>query len=229
MTERVASKCLATILGLTIACCAVADSAGISSPQTDISTVVQYLKPALDGGTPVRFSYSASCLATTNFPPIPPIRLRAPSSRFTGIDAVRSVFESVRHASVTKGPDGIAKITVGKVPTNILETHIALLKLQPIEQYNPGEVIDALESTKELKNVVKSSGLLLVRPMHIELLYMPGPKDSAPHVPAVLHNISIDQVLDMVAGAFRGVVTYGICTAGPAPRVLFINYTSSPQ
>ncbi len=229
MTERVASKCLATMLGLTIACCSVADSAGISPPQTDISTVLQYLKPALDGGTSVRFSYSASCLATTNFPPIPPIRLRAPSSRFTGIDAVRSVFESDRHLTVTKGPDGIAKITVGKVPTNILETHIALLKLQPIEQYNPSKVIDALESTKELKDAVKSSGLLLVQALGVQLLHDPGPNDRAPHLPAVLLNISIDQVLDMVAVTFGGVVTYGICTAGPAPRVLFIDYIFSPQ
>jgi hypothetical protein len=229
MTERIASKSFAAILGLTVACCAVADSAGISSPQTDISTVVQYLKPALDGGTPVRFSYSASCLATTNFPPIPPIRLRAPSSRFTGIDAVRSVFESDRHVTVTKGPDGIAKITEGKVPTNILETHIALLKLQPIEQYNPSKVIEALESTIELKNAIKSSGLLLVRPLDVQLLYQPGPEDRAPHVPAVLRNISINQVLDMVAGTFGGVVIYGVCTAGPAPRLLFINYISSSQ
>lgn len=229
MTERIASKCFAAILGLTLACCAVADGDGISSPQTDISTVVQYLKPALDGGTSVRFSYSASCLATTDFPPIPPIRLRAPSSRFTGIDAVRSIFESDRHVIVTKGPDDIVKISVGKVPTNILETHLALLKLQPIEQYNPSKVIEALESTKELKDAVKSSDLLLFRALDVQLLHDPGPNDRAPHLPAVLHNISIDQVLNMVAVTFGGVVTYGVCTAGPAPRRLFIDYIFSPQ
>jgi hypothetical protein len=223
MTERIASKCFAAILGLTVACSGVADSAGISPPQTDISTVVRYLKPALDGGTSVRFSYAASCLATSDFPPIPAIRLRAPSSRFTGIDAVRSVFESDRHVTVTKGPDGIANISVGKVPTNVLETHVALLKPQPIEQYNPSKVIEALESTKELEGAVKSSDLLLVRALDVQLLYQPGPKDRAPHVPAVLHNISIDQVLNMVAVTFGGVVTYGVCTAGPAPRQLSID------
>lgn len=229
MTKRIALKYYATILGLSIACCGVADSAGISAPQTDISAIVQFLKPALDGGTPVRLSYSASCNATSDLPPIPPIRLSAPSSLLTGIAAVRSVFESDRHVMVTKGPDDIAKISVGKVPTNILETHVALLKLQPIEQYNPGKVIDALESTKELQYAVKSSGILLVRPMHIQLLYLPGPEDRAPHVPAVLHDVSIDQVLDMVVGTFGGVVTYGVCTAGPGPRLLFINYISSSQ
>jgi hypothetical protein len=65
--------------------------------------------------------------------------------------------------------------------------------------------------------------------MHIQLLYLPGPEDRAPHVPAVLHDVSIDQVLDMVVGTFGGVVTYGVCTAGPAPRLLFINYISSSQ
>jgi hypothetical protein len=229
MTERVAARCFATILGLMITCCAVADSAGIPSPQTDISTVVRYLKPALDGGTPMRFSYSASCLATSDFPPIPPIRLHAPSSRLTGIDAVRSVFESDRHVTVTKGPDGIAKISVGKVPRNILETHIALLNLEPIEQYNASKVIDALESTKELTNAVKTSGLLLVRSLDVQLLHDPEPNDRAPHLPTVLHNISIDQVLDMVAVTFGGVVTYGVCTDGPAPRRLSIDYVPSPE
>jgi hypothetical protein len=128
-----------------------------------------------------------------------------------------------------KGPDDIVKISVGKVPTNILDTRVALLNLQPIEQYNPGEVIDALESTKELKNAVKSLGFLLVRPIHLELLYQPVPEDPAPHIPAVLQNVSIDQVLDMVAGTFGGVVTYGLCTAGPAPRLLFISYIHSSQ
>jgi hypothetical protein len=142
---------------------------------------------------------------------------------------VRSIFESDRHVIVRKGPDDIVRISVGKVPTNILETHLALLKLQPIEQYNPSKVIEALESTNDLKDAVKSSGLLLVRALDVQLLYQPVPEDPAPHIPAVLQNVSIDQVLDMVAVTFGGVVTYGVCTAGPAPRSLFIDYIPSPQ
>jgi hypothetical protein len=93
--------------------------------------------------------------------------------------------------------------------------------LQPIEQYNPGKVIDALESTKELNSAVKSLGLLLVAPVHIELLTLPH--NGAPHVPAVLHDVTIDQILDLVAKTFGRVVTYGVCTSGPAPRSILIS------
>ena len=207
----------------------VADSAESSTPQTDESAIMRYLQPALDAGTSVRLSYAASCNATSGFPPIPPIGLSAPSNRLTGVNAVRSIFDSDHNVVVTKGPDGIAKVSIGKVPTDLLRTRVALLRLQPIEQYNPGNAIDALESTKELKSAVKSLGLFVVAPLGIQLLYLPVPGDDAPHVPAVLHDVTIDQVLDLVAKTFRSVVTYGVCTSGPAPRSILISLISPSQ
>jgi hypothetical protein len=175
----------------------------------------------LVAGTSVRFSYAASCNATSSLPPIPPIRFSTPPSRLTGVGAVRAIFHSDDNVIVTEGPGGIAKVSVGKVPTNLLRTRIALLRLQLIEQYNVSTVIDALESTKEMQGAVKSSGLYIVPLLHIQLLGRPVL--GAPHVPAILRDVTIGQVLDLVARTFRGVlVTYGVCTAGPAPRLLLI-------
>lgn len=229
MTAGIASKCFATFLGLSLTCCGVADSAGASTPQTDESLILRYLQSALDEGTSVRLSYSTSCNATSDFPPIPPVRLSARSKRLTGVDAARAIFYSDHDVVITKGPGDVVKISVGRVPTDLLETRVALLKLQPIEQYNPGKVIDALESTKELKSVIKLLDLLLVRPLHIQLLHLPVPGDAAPHVPVVLQDVTIDQALDLVAETFGGVVTFGVCTAGPAPRLLLINYIPPTQ
>jgi hypothetical protein len=229
MTADFVSKCFVTILGLFLTCCGVADSAKSSTPQTNETLIMRYLQLVVNGRTPVRLSYSASCNAKTDFPQIPPVRLSAPSDRLTGIDAVRSIFYADHNVVVTKGPDGIAKISVGKMPTGVLETRVALLKLQPIEQYNPGKLIDALESTKELRDAVRSRNILLVRPLHIQLLHLPVPGDGAPHVPAILRDVTIDQALDLVTETFGGIVTYGICTAGPAPRLLSINYIPPSQ
>lgn len=229
MTSNIASKCMATTLGVVLSLLGVAENGRSSTPQTDESAIMRYLQPALSAGTTVRLSYAAVCNATPAFPSIPPIRLNAPSSRLTGIDAVRSIFDSDHNVVVTKGSDGIAKISVGNVPTDLLRTHVALLRLQRIEQYNPGKVIDALESTKEVESAVRSLGLFVVAPLHIQLLYVPVPGDNAPHVPAALHDVTVDEVLDLVAKTFRRVVTYGVCTSGPAPRSVLISLISPSQ
>jgi hypothetical protein len=223
MADIVLSR-LAAIFGLFLICCDVADSASSQAPQSGKLTLMRYLQPVMDAGTPLRLTYAAGCDATPTFPPIPPIRSSEPSSRLTGIDAVRSIFESDHNVMVTKGHNGLVSISVGKVPTDLLRTRIPLLRLQPIEQYNPGKVIDALESTKELNSAVKSLGLVLVAPPHIELMTLPH--NGAPHVPAVLQNVTVDQVLDMVARTFRRVVTYGVCTSGPAPHSILISLIS---
>lgn len=223
MRPGIASKCFATVLSLSITCGCVADGAGSSTLETDESAIMRHLQPVLDVRTSVRLSYAASCNATSTFPPIPPLRLNAPSSRLTGIDAVRSIFHSDNNVVVAEGPGGIAKISVGKVPTALLRTRIALLRLRRIEQYNSSTVIDALESTKELQSAVKSLGLSVVPLLHVQLLYDPVPGDRSPHVPAALRDVTIDQVLDLVARTSKGVVvTYGVCTTGPSPRLLLL-------
>lgn len=224
MTAGVALKCFAAILGLSLTCFAVADSAASSSPQTDESTLMRYLQPALGARTSVRFSYAASCSAARGFPPIPPIRFSAPSNRLAGVAAVRYIFRLDPNVVVTAGPGGIAKVTVGKVPTNLLRTRVALLRLQPIVQYNPGNVLDALERANELQGAVKSLGLVFVEPLKIQLVHIPEPGDPAPHLPAALYDVTVDQVLDLVAKTFRGVVLFGVCTAGTTPRTLYMNF-----
>lgn len=224
MRVGTALKCFAIVLSLPITYGAVADGAGSSTLETDESVIMRHLQPVLDARTSVRLSYAASCNATSAFPPLPPLRLNAPSSRLTGIDAVRSIFHYDYNVVVTEGPGGTAKVSVGKVPSDVLRTRIVLLRLrQPIEQYNASMVIDALKSTKELKRAVKSLGLALVPLMNVQLLYDPVPGDHAPHVPAALHDVTIDQVLDLVAQTFKGVVVvYGVCTASRSPRLLLL-------
>jgi hypothetical protein len=221
MTDIVV-KCFAAILGLCLTCCGIADSAGSSPPETDESAIAQYLQPAVATGTSVRFSYVARCNGASGFPAIPPIHLNTPSSRLTGIDAVRSTFASDRDVTVTEGRDGVAKVSVGKVPTDFLRTRVTLLRLQRIDQYNPSKVLDALESTREFENAAKSLGIAMVPLLGVQLLQEPD--EHAPHVPAVFHDVTIDQVLDLVAKTFTGIVLYGVCTTGPSPRQVLIKF-----
>jgi hypothetical protein len=226
-------KYFAIILAMCLSCGAVASSSGSSTQrgqsdglaayQRDEAKIVEYLRPALNASTTtVQLFYAAKCAAGTDIPPIPPIRFQKASRPNTGFSAVRMIFRGDGNVAVTEGPKGIVRISIGDVPKELLRTHIRVFKLQPIEQYNPSLVISALEDTKEMESAMVALGLSPSAVLHMQLLMLP--QKGFPHFPPVLRDVTASQVLDLLTETFRGVVTYGVCTQGPAGRPLFINF-----
>jgi hypothetical protein len=230
---RTILKSFAVILAVCLSCRAAAESSGSSAQTTqpyqlsnysrDLVNILNYLGPALTGiPVGVRLSYATTCAAGTEMPPIPPVRLRSPSSPGTGYNAVKMIFEGNRNVAVTNNVDGIITIKMGTVRDDLLHAHIHVLKLQPTEQYDPSSAIAALEGTVDMESATDSLGLRPASVFRIGLLRSPGSGRS--RLPPVLKNVTVDQVLDLVARTFRGVVTYGICTQGVPRHLFFINF-----
>jgi hypothetical protein len=132
------------------------------------------------------------------------------------------IFEGNQNVAVTKNVDGIITIKMGTVRDDLLHAHIHVLRLQLTAQYDPRSVIAALANTVEMQSAMDSLDLRPSSVFHIGLAQSPG--SGRPHVPAVLKNVTIDQVLDLVAKTFRGIVTYGVCTQGTPRRLFYINF-----
>lgn len=193
----------------------------VSGYNRDLANILNYLGPALDPAG-VRLSYATKCADGAGIPPIPPVRLSAPSRASTGYSAVTMIFSDNQNVVVTKNVDGVITIKMGRVREELLHAHIRVLILRPIAQYNPGLVIDALENTVEMRSAMDTLGLRPSSVFRIGLLKSPW--SGRPHVPHVLKNVTVDQVLDLLAKTFRGVITYGVCTQGSPRRLFFINF-----
>jgi hypothetical protein len=219
-------KYFAISLALSLSCGAAAGSAGASPKRSDLETIVRYLQPAVGpDSASVRLYYAAKCAAGTDVPPVPPIHLQEASGASKVLAAVRMLFLGDGNVVVTERPQGIIGITIGDVPQNLLRTRIRFFRLTPEQQYNPILVIDALEDTTEMKDATASLGLRLVPLLHVQLI---TESREGPHLPAVLRDVTVDHVLDLVAEILTGgVVAYGACTSGPAPRPLYINWMSA--
>jgi hypothetical protein len=95
--------------------------------------------------------------------------------------------------------------------------HLALR--DPTEQYTALSAIDKIGITADI--YAKEQGLPFgLAPFVIDHL-AGGPIKGAPHLPAVMENITIDDALDAVARIFKGIVTYGACMQ-PDGKSLFL-------
>jgi hypothetical protein len=230
---RTLLRSLAVIIVICLSCGAEAESS-VSSAQPsqpyqfsdynrDLANIVSYLRPALTmSPSGIRLSYATKCAAGAVIPPIPPVRLRVPPRPSTGYGAVRLIFEGNQNVVVTENIDGIITIKMGSVRGELLHAHIHFLRLRPPAQYDPGSVIAALENTVEMQSAMDSLGLRPSSAFRIGLLQSPG--SGRPHLPPVLKNFTVDQVLDLIAKTFRGIVTYGVCTQGAPRRLFFMNF-----
>lgn len=217
------------MLGSVLACLSAApssraqeDSYSYSTSKRNEDAVLKYLLPVLSSaGKPGRLYYRAACHAEGDPVPFPLTEVQLPSKGKTGLAAVQEIFQSDKNVTVTEEPSGIITIRIGDVPAAILQTKISLLSLEPIEQYNPTEVIRAIESSKDMEAAMRSLG---VSPVSIPFdgLFTP-PGKGMPHLPPSVKNVAVGQALDSVAETFKGIVIYGECAepAKPGGRRLF--------
>lgn len=193
------------------------------------TTILGHLLPAFEQNpTGVRISFSARCdTANGGAPLIPPIRLRKDSRSSTMLEAARSVFGGDDNVNVSRGELDNVRITIGNAPGALLRTNIARLRLNEIEQYNPIRAIVAIEATKEVQ---KAAAALHLKPefaVGVQLIQRPMP--GAPHLPSILQNLTVDQILDIMAARFKGAVLYGVCTEGPQPRQFSLDFLDNKQ
>jgi len=185
--------------------------------------ITDALRPVLkDGTTGIRLSYAATCTADTNLPPIPALILDEPPQSSSGLSAGQEVFQHDRDVKVTGGASGVVRIQIGDLPQKLLMTRIRELKLQPTDQYDPRSIIAALENSAEMKHAMHALHMLPSAVLYIGLTQQPEP--GMRHFSSVSRDVTVDEVLDELAVVFKGVVAYGACTEGPAPRRFYISF-----
>lgn len=173
--------------------------------------VLQQVRPVLRANGYAGFiSYSGSCYTRRpDFVGFPAIDVSRPGGSTT-LGAIRGIFANDAAVKVTERPGKVVAIRIGSPPDSILRTKVSRLRLSPLIQFNAPLavflVMGADEVQAELDRLnfytpqVLNSGLLLAKP---------GP--GLPHLPAVLRGVNLQQIFDLIAKTFDGIVVYGTC------------------
>lgn len=179
-------------------------------------TVLGYLRDvAWSSRKAIRLYYRADCQSMKNSGvdysvPFPFFPVQSPSADEIGVAAVREIFKNAKDVTITEEPLGIIRISVGKVPTEILRTRISLLTLDREAQYDPSFAIAAIESSNEVEAAKTSLGLSEA-PDAGGLVALA--ENGLPCLPASMKNITVDQALDMIAKTWGGPVIFGVCSS----------------
>ena len=188
--------------------------------------VLEQLLPALRSTNNAgRIYYEASCPpGELDFPlPFPRVDVQPPLKGATDLDVVRSIFRQAKTNWVAEKVDGIIRIRLGKAPDAILQTRISRLNLNPIEQFNPLPIIDAIVNSPDVRTAMAE--LHVVVPQRVYSMIVTPPAEGLPHLPPEISNVTIDQALDMIARTWSGVVLYGACTRTGMYEVSFADST----
>jgi hypothetical protein len=171
--------------------------------------VLKYLRRvATTSDIAIRLYYRGDCHSNAEHPiPFPFTEVQPPSKGTTGLAAIREIFKNDKNVTVTEEA-GLIRIWIGKVPTAILQTKLSLLTLDPIGQYNPAEAIIAIKNTKEMQAALRS---LRASPVSSTSSSRAGPQQELPHLPASMRNVTVEEVLDLMAKTWDGPVIYGAC------------------
>lgn len=197
------------------------------SPRTDEQyeqTLLGHLRSTfLAAKKPGRLYYVVPCNdPEDDFPPFPEVKAQAPLNNHSGLDAVRDIFRDDKRVTVSEESDGPIRVRVGQMPDAILRTKIPVLRLSPLQQYDTTSAIFALTDAKAVQAAMHKLGLREVASVFSIARNLPA--KTAPHLPAVIKNVTLDQALDLVAKTFGVVVIFGECTdqAG-SPRFMRVH------
>jgi hypothetical protein len=159
-----------------------------------------------------RIDYQAVCRETSDHQKtvwFPSLTVQAPQKGVTGLRVVRRLFKNDRNVVVSQALPGVIRIKIGTVRAALLRTRIPLLKLDQREQYDPETALSALEITSEFESAVDKLHLF-----NMPVLVsgpIPDPEPHLPHLPSIMKDVTVDQVLDAIAKAFGGIIAYGEC------------------
>jgi hypothetical protein len=141
--------------------------------------------------------------------PFPFTNVQTPSKGRIGLAAVQEIFKNDKNVTVREEA-GIIRVWIGKVPTAILQTKLRFLTLDPIAQYNPSEAIIAMLNTREMQAAMRS---LQLSPPLLSAGSRTLPDKELPHLPESVKDVTVDQLLDLIAKTWDGPVIYGVCAA----------------
>ena len=214
---------------LGISALAICMLGSVGGPQSDEDSLGAALAPAVAStGGAARLYFATQCSADddssfrsgTPYPPFPQLTLAPSPTKAAPLEAVRAILRNQRDAVVTEDRLGMIRITLGVVPTALLNTKIARLAFDPLARWNPEPAISAIKNTSEVKDAMRTLNVQLPRLRLINII-LTGPGDNHfPHLPVSLENVTMDQALDAVARTFRQLVIYGICTQPDGQSVL---------
>ena len=184
------------------------------------NAVLEYLGPALaTAGKGALLYYQGDCREGEKYPvafPLP--NVQRPPKDTRGSAAVREIFRDDKNVAIIEGQSGIITIRIGNVSTAILQTRIAHLNLSQLEQDFPSWTIYRLENTKDVEAAMRKLSFD-ASPFSPGLVNAVVPSGT-PHLPSQMNDVTMQQMLELTAETFKGVVIYGACTQ-PSGRSLF--------
>lgn len=123
---------------------------------------------------------------------------------------VSDLFAWSKNVQISHAPSGNVRILVGAVSEELLRTEIRRIALNPTERYNASDAIAAIEQMKEVQAKLETLGL------ELPVTVIPGARQEAdrraPHLPATIRNVTLEEALDRVAGTFDRIIIYAQCT-----------------
>lgn len=176
--------------------------------------ILDALRPILQSaGAGARINFHAVCRETGKEKAVwfPRVNIQRSSNGTAGLEAVRQLFKHDDKVVVKRGARGLIRIRIGNVSAALLRTKISTLKLNALQQYNPYDALGAIELTSEFESAVEKLRLYNLPVVVGGLVFEPEP--DLPHLPSVMKDVTIDQVLDAIAKTFGGIVVYGECVS----------------
>lgn len=181
----------------------------LHADERDKDILLKRLRPVLKPVGSARLYYAGLCRGGMPSAPFAKLKLRSPTKGKTGLAAVREIFAENKHVRVTQSRSGIIRINVGDVPSDLLQTKIAMLRFNPDQQYTEELALIAIQSAREVEVAMRKHGF--EHPVVVTSIMVLGPAPGRPHLPKRITNVTLDQALDLVAKTFEGIVTYEEC------------------
>lgn len=184
--------------------------------------VLSRLQSALDyTGKAGRLYYLTSCDSNGSVLPFPEIHVQAPSGNKTGMADIHDMFEGDKNVLVTQD-SSIIRIKIGKIPEAVLSTRISSFNLATVEQYNPSMVISAIFRSDEFKRATQTQRLQV--PIVVIGGQVVEPHSGLPHMPSFVKEVTVDELLDMLAKTFEGIVVYETCGSQDGKGLVYIEF-----
>jgi len=185
---------------------------GEDQEQRNKDAVLKYLRPVLkEMGGSGRLYLFTSCDGRKIPLRFPRIKVQAPSKGAKGLEAVREIFKDDKRIAVTRGPNGMVRISFGRIPTEVLRTRIRSLRLKPDNQYTDLMAISAILSAGEVEATMHK--VRLEHPVVVVSIMIITPREGLPHLPPVIRNLTLDEALDLLATTFGGLVISEQCVS----------------